>query len=47
MTGIAAHNLDGPIPLALALLDRRWPTVPAVEDAAGHAAITTLEADSR
>jgi hypothetical protein len=47
MTGITARNLDGPIPLALALLDQRWPTVPAVDDAAGQAAMATLGADPR
>jgi len=47
MTGSTAPSLDGPIPLAVALLDRRWPAVPAVEDAAGQVAMTTLETDPR
>jgi hypothetical protein len=38
---------DGPIPVALALLDRRRPLTPALADTAGHRAMAALEADPR
>jgi hypothetical protein len=38
---------DGPIPVALALLDRRQPLTPALADTAGHRAMAALEADPR
>jgi hypothetical protein len=36
-----------PIPVALALLDRRQPLTPALADTAGHRAMAALEADPR
>ena len=38
---------DGPIPVALALLDRRQPLTPALADTAGQRAMAALEADPR
>jgi hypothetical protein len=38
---------DHAIPVALALLDRQWPGGPALADAAGPEAATTLERDAR
>lgn len=38
---------DGPVPVALALLDRRRPLTPALADTAGHRAMAALEADPR
>ncbi len=42
-----AHSARDPIPVALALLDRRQPLIPALADSAGHDAMTALEADPR
>jgi hypothetical protein len=36
-----------PVPVALALLDRRQPLTPALADTAGHRAMAALEADPR
>jgi hypothetical protein len=38
---------DNPIPIALALLDRQWPVVPALADEFGAEAVTELERDPR
>jgi hypothetical protein len=38
---------DGPIPVALALLDRRQPLTPALAETAGHRAMAAREADPR
>jgi hypothetical protein len=41
---------EGPVPVALALLDRRWPASPPLTDATGSAAsgaVTALETDPR
>lgn len=38
---------DNPIPVAVALLDQHWPTVPALADGPGAGTLTKLEADPR
>ena len=50
MTETSAHRPSGPVPVALALLDRQWPASPALTDAAGTSAsgaVTALESDPR
>jgi hypothetical protein len=37
----------GPVPLALALLDQRWPSSPVLQDAAGPEASACLDSDPR
>jgi hypothetical protein len=47
MTDPSPDRSDGPVPVALALLDRRWPPSPALGDGTGVAAMTALEANPR
>jgi hypothetical protein len=47
MTGTTPSTTSGPIPVALALLDRRWPASPALADSNGVGTMTALEADPR
>ena len=50
MTGHIPDDPDGPIPVALALLDRQWPAAPPLAESTGAAAsssATALEADPR
>jgi hypothetical protein len=47
MADTAPDNLPGPIPVALALLDQRWPIGPALADTTGTSAMTALQADPR
>jgi hypothetical protein len=39
--------LDQPVAVALALIDQRWPSVPALSTIAGNGALTRLEDDPR
>ncbi len=47
MTDTAPDRPDGPIPVALALLDRQWPDGPALAEQAGADVVTALENDPR
>ncbi len=47
MTDTIPDNATDPIPVALALLDRRWPVSPALDDSNGIGTMTALAADPR
>jgi hypothetical protein len=47
MTDSNPSGPDGPVPVALALLDQRWPPSPALTDSSGAAAMIALEKEPR
>jgi hypothetical protein len=47
MTDDSPAHLAGPVPVALALLDERWPAGPDIADTTGVSAITAMQADPR
>ncbi len=47
MTETTVRASRDPVPVALALLERRWPPSPVLNDSAGPAAMAALQADPR
>jgi hypothetical protein len=47
MADSSLARLPGPVPVALALLDQRWPVGPVIADTTGASAFTALQADPR